>query len=77
MTRPQAHQSAASSAEATRDRIARARLSGDPPDVIITPAVRIPRGGVGDPLRLRYAIRRLDEIELSTAAAERELEASV
>jgi hypothetical protein len=45
--------------------------------VIITPVVRISRGGVGDPSRLLNAIRRLNEIELSTAAAERELEASV
>jgi hypothetical protein len=50
----------------TRDRIARARVAGDPPDVIITPRHRErglfdSRSGVGDPSRLRcddQAVRR-------------------
>jgi NTE family protein len=58
----------------TQDRIARARLAGDPPDVVITPRL----GGMGlfDFHKAEMAIsegyeaamRQLDEIELTTSA---------
>ncbi len=67
----------------TQDRIARARLAGDPPDVIITPRLR--DMGLFEFHKAESAIshgfdatiRQLDEIELSTVAAQEELEASV
>jgi NTE family protein len=67
----------------TQDRIARARLAGDPPDVIITPRLRdmglfeFHKAEAAIRHGFDATIRQLDEIELSTIAAEEEVEASV
>lgn len=67
----------------TQDRIARARLAGDPPDVIITPRLRdmglfeFHKAEAAIRHGFDATIRQLDEIELSSAAALEEVEASV